>query len=93
MNDVVSLSVMLLMTIALIAGQASAGAPVGAEVRQHISESPASFLDASVLIRTGSTVTTLHIDMVLDDVINSLPATSTSEAIGEIVSSHLKLRK
>ena len=89
LNDVVSLSVMLLMAIALISAQAAGGA----QAAPHATESPASLLEASVLIETGSTVTTIHFDMHLDNFIDSLPVENTTEAIGEIVAGRLKLRK
>ena len=93
LNDVVSLSVMLLMAIALISAQAAGGENVGAQAAPHATESPASLLEASVLIETGSTVTTIHFDMHLDNFIDSLPVENTTEAIGEIVAGRLKLRK
>ena len=93
LNDVVSLSVMLMMAIALIAGQVATSAPVVEQVSRHMTESPASFLDASVRIESGSMGTALHFDMVLNDFIITLATPVTSDATTEISGSKLKLGK
>lgn len=93
LNDIVSLSVMFLMAMALIAAQAAGGAHVGAQADRHMTESPESIFEASILIETGPTATTFHFDMVMDDVFESLPVENTAAAIGEIVGGQLKLRK
>ena len=85
LNEVVSLSIMLLMAIALIAGQAGASVQEVARADANIIAAPTSFLDASALIETDFAVFSLHIDMVFDDIVESLPVENTTEVLGEDV--------
>ena len=85
-NDVVSLSVLALMALALIAGRAGASVDGAAhsDVRMSLS---APVVDASALVEAGSSAITLRIDLVLDEVAESLPLHETTEAIVEVVGS------
>jgi hypothetical protein len=84
LNDVVSLSVILLMAMALIAGRAGAGADANAS---HDTSSLAltSHAEASSLIESGSAELTHRLDLMLGDVAESLPMQETTEAIGDVV--------
>jgi hypothetical protein len=62
-NDFVSLSVIVLMAIALIAGQTSAKTPERSQV----------LMDVSAEIDTSAQALMLHIDTVLDEALVSLP--------------------
>ena len=66
LNEIVSLSIMLLMAVALIAGQAGASAHEVAPADTNIIVTPTPFLDASGLIETDFAVLSFHIDMVLE---------------------------
>jgi hypothetical protein len=62
-NDFVSLSVIVLMAIALIAGQTSAKTPERSQV----------LMDVSAEIDTSAQALMLHIDTVLDEALVALP--------------------
>jgi hypothetical protein len=86
LNEIVSLSIMLLMAVALIAGQAGASAHEVAPVDTNIIATPTPFLDVSGLIETDFAVLSFRIDMVFDHIVESLPVGDTTETLGEVVS-------
>jgi hypothetical protein len=82
-NDVVSLSVIILMAIALIAGQASAMHGVD---NANMSEKSPALMGVSVEVDTSAQALMLHIDTVLDEALRAVP-------VGEVVNYQFKLRK
>jgi hypothetical protein len=82
LNEIVSLSVLMLMASALIAGRAGASAEGTAHSAVSMS---APVVDASTLVETGASAITLRIDLVLEEVAESLPVHETTEAIVEVV--------
>jgi len=92
-NEIFSFSIMLLMAIALVAGQADAtmydGAPADTKVSAGHAGSTA-LLDASVFIDTDPAALTLRIEMVLVEVAESLPIDITTGPPGEVIG--IKLR-
>ena len=84
LNDVVSLSVVMLMAIALIAGQSGASAHGAAKADQH--GSLPALTEMSVGVETSAQVLMLHIDTVLDETLKTLP-------VIQIVSHKIKLGK
>jgi hypothetical protein len=92
LNEIVSLSVIMLMALALIAGGAGASADSAAHSDISMSVS-APVVDTSALLETGSAAITLRIDMVLYEVAESLPVHETTEAIVEVVGNIVVLGK
>ena len=85
LNDVVSLSVIMLMALALIAGRA-AGESADITAHSDVSMSAsAPAVDAPALVETDSSAITLRIGLVLGAVAESLPVRETTEAIVEVV--------
>jgi len=82
LNEIVSLSVIMLMALALIAGRAGASAEGTAQSAVSMS---APVVAASALVETGSSAITLRIDLVLYEVAESLSVHETTEAIVEVV--------
>ena len=80
LNDVVSLSVIMLMALALIAGRA-AGESTDGTAHSDVSMSAS----APALVETDSSAITLRIGLVLGAVAESLPVRETTEAIVEVV--------
>lgn len=85
MNDIVSLSVLLLMTIALVAGQVGANAQATESADRPLFETPVPFLNASLRMDADTVVAEFHIEMVIDELISALPVADTTEAIRQIV--------
>lgn len=90
LNEVVSLSIMLLMAIALIAAQAGASSPDIASDEADFVAAPTSIVDATAVFEAnlpdvGHAVLSLHFDMVLDEVLESLPSEETAEVLGDVV--------
>jgi hypothetical protein len=84
LNEIVSLSVLMLMALALIAGRA--GTSVDGAAYSDVSMSvSAPVVAASALVEAGSSAITQRIDLVLDEVAESLPVHETTEAIVEVV--------
>ena len=96
MNEVVSLSIMLLMAVAIIAGQAGAAAQelVRADAESIMeSTSHASFLKASTSIQTDVGRLSLYFDMLLDDAVESVTVDDISEAFNEVLDIELLTAK
>ena len=83
LNEVVSLSVIMLMALALIAGRA-VGESADGTTHSDVSMT-ASAVGTPALVKTDSSAITLRIDLVLGEVAESLPVRETTEAIVEVV--------
>jgi hypothetical protein len=83
LNDVVSLSVIMLMALALIAGRAAGESADGTTHSDVSMSAPAA--SAPALVETDSSAMTLRIGLVLGEVAQSLPVRETTEAIVEVV--------
>lgn len=87
-NEIFSFSVMILMAIALVAGQADATLHDVARADANISAERTGstpFLNASVFMDTDLAALSLHIDMVLAEVAEPLPVDDTTGAPGEMI--------
>jgi len=98
LNEVVSLLIMLLMAIALIAGQAGASSHEIATADVDFVAVPTPVIDATAVIEAnlpdvGQAVLSLHFDMVLDEVLETLPTEETAEILGEVVRIKLNSEK
>ncbi len=82
-NDIVSLSVIILMAIALIDGQASA---MHAVDNANMSKKSPALMGVSVEVDSSAQALMLHIDTLLDEALRAVP-------VGEVVNYKFKLRK
>lgn len=93
LNDLISVSVILLMATALISGISGADAQGLASNSDKQLELAPSLLDTTVLMDSSSTTFELHFDVTFDDVAASISITDLGNATGELRNNQPRLGK